>query len=345
VNGSNIMQADRPLLTIAIPTYNRAKYLGQLLSAIARQLKPEMPVQVLVSDNASTDETQPLVHRFIQTGLALTYLRNDENKGPDANIFQCFSQASGTWVWIVGDDDIIVDGGIARVLEYLRSGTFSMLYLHPFSFSGDTVPVHHLNACGAKDVRDAHVYVERVHVYFTFISGNIVNKAALGEDVIRECSALIGTNLVQLGWVYAALNRFSRGLIIEEEVLGMRIENTGGYRLAQVFGPNLKEITESRVQDVQLQKVILEGVLRRFWPGILVRRRNLARFEEEGNAFRLLRETFGGYSSYWFFVFPIMTGPAAFAKMWWLVTRGVNKLQDTMSSSLKSYMPKEFSGR
>ena len=47
------MPPERPLLTIAIPTYNRSEYLAQLLTALAPQLAREPRVELLISDNAS----------------------------------------------------------------------------------------------------------------------------------------------------------------------------------------------------------------------------------------------------------------------------------------------------
>ena len=47
-----------PLLTIGIPTYNRAKFLRRLLEQLRTELAGlDGQVEVLVSDNASTDDT------------------------------------------------------------------------------------------------------------------------------------------------------------------------------------------------------------------------------------------------------------------------------------------------
>ena len=72
-------QQHRPLLTIAIPTYNRAWCLRDLLSSLASQLKDESRVELIVSDNASPDETPSLVQDFVARGLRVRYLRNAEN--------------------------------------------------------------------------------------------------------------------------------------------------------------------------------------------------------------------------------------------------------------------------
>ena len=46
------------LLTIAIPTYNRSFYLDRNLTNILMQYSKEMAIEILISDNASTDDTQ-----------------------------------------------------------------------------------------------------------------------------------------------------------------------------------------------------------------------------------------------------------------------------------------------
>src|ERR1700741_4037653 len=109
------MQSDNPLLTIAIPTYYRGRFLNQLLEILAPQLKGESRVELIISDNSSQDETPAVVDSFKKTGLSVTYKRNETNIGADANFLQCYQMASGEYVWIVGDDDVIVSGGLQLV--------------------------------------------------------------------------------------------------------------------------------------------------------------------------------------------------------------------------------------
>jgi len=49
------------LLTIAIPTYNRVEYLKELLPELLAQCKPYPEIEVLVSDNGTTDMAFPYV--------------------------------------------------------------------------------------------------------------------------------------------------------------------------------------------------------------------------------------------------------------------------------------------
>jgi glycosyltransferase involved in cell wall biosynthesis len=100
----------KPLLTIAVPTFNRASCLRELLSLLADQLKDQPRVELIISDNASPDETPAVVQEFIANGLRVRYLRNTKNIGPDANFLQCFEQASGKHIWLFGDDDLVTPG-------------------------------------------------------------------------------------------------------------------------------------------------------------------------------------------------------------------------------------------
>ncbi len=77
-----------PLISIAIPTYNRASILAETLSALATH--PELmgdDVELVISDNASTDTTAEVVRDFTaRTGKAVRFSRNDRNLGIDGNI-------------------------------------------------------------------------------------------------------------------------------------------------------------------------------------------------------------------------------------------------------------------
>lgn len=95
---------DRPLVTIAIPTYNRAaSYLRSALESALGQTYPAL--EILVSDNASTDGTPELVASFGDPRLR--YFRHRESLAPNDNFNFCFQQARGAYVLLLHDDDLI----------------------------------------------------------------------------------------------------------------------------------------------------------------------------------------------------------------------------------------------
>src|SRR5881227_721237 len=120
--GADSAQSERPhspLLTLAIPTYNRSGCLRRLLEMLAPQLAGQNCVELLISDNASTDDTPAILESICRAGLKFRLIRNDVNIGPDGNFEQCFTQATGKYVWIFGDDDVIVPDGLSIILNVL----------------------------------------------------------------------------------------------------------------------------------------------------------------------------------------------------------------------------------
>ena len=69
-----------PILSICIPTYNRAQYLEVSLDALIVELQDfSDQVEIVVSDNASTDTTREIVERAKMRFAHISYSRNEEN--------------------------------------------------------------------------------------------------------------------------------------------------------------------------------------------------------------------------------------------------------------------------
>lgn len=325
------MQSDKPLLTIAIPTYNRERYLQELLSILLEQIADEPRIELIVSDNASPDGTPSVVEEYQRRGLQIRSIRNETNIGADANFLQCFEQARGKYVWIFGDDDIIVPGGIAMIFSYLESKDFDLVYVCSFPIA-NSVRSHALRSINsATEFDDAESFVKRIHIYFTFISGNIINKDRLQSRVPDLFSKLLGTNLVQLSWTYTALNGFRRGLYIQDKLVGARVDNTGGYRPTEVFGSTLKRITEQSLHSPRLRKLILNGTVQRFWPGMLLNYRKTSQvFEKDASPAKSLTAVFKDNPRYWFFVYPILALPNVPGTCWFFMIRVLNRIDKAL---------------
>lgn len=317
----------KPLLTLAIPTYNRAACLRELLSVLADQLQNEPRVELMISDNASPDDTPAVVQDFVDRGLRIRYIRNPENIGPDANFLQCFEQARGKYVWLFSDDDLIIPGGLAKILNYFADVTYDLIWLTGSSFAEFRVPAAAKEGRDALEIRSAREYARRVHVFFTFISANIINKETVLAAADKPFSSLVGSSLGQLAWTYTALNRFTRGLYIREKLIAVRANNTGGYKLFQVFGAKLASITKDWVHSADLAAIILNGTVQRFWPLMLKEyKKNAKLFAAEENPQQVLNATFGKNFRYWLFDYPLLALPLPLAQIWFAATRIVNRI-------------------
>jgi glycosyltransferase involved in cell wall biosynthesis len=108
----------RNTLTIGVPTFNRASELRKLLTSIERE-NFFSDVEILVSDNASQDDTQTVLTYFSGKIKNLRILINQKNLGFDGNILSLYQQATGKYIWFLSDDDCFLPGSIEKIIAYL----------------------------------------------------------------------------------------------------------------------------------------------------------------------------------------------------------------------------------
>jgi glycosyltransferase involved in cell wall biosynthesis len=96
-----------PKVSIIITTYNRANYIRQAIESALAQDYPEL--EVVVSDNASTDGTADAVKSYVHDNR-LKYFRNSENIGMVPNFRKAlYEHATGDWAIALDDDDYFID--------------------------------------------------------------------------------------------------------------------------------------------------------------------------------------------------------------------------------------------
>lgn len=123
------------LLTIGIPTFRRPRYLRHLLEQIQSEIKGLSGIEILVSDNASGDQTIALLIE-LRKKMPLRYQINSENIGVDRNTIAIIRSATGRYLWMVGDDDLFVPGAIRRVHAALSKldPSVGVLFLNYYEF-------------------------------------------------------------------------------------------------------------------------------------------------------------------------------------------------------------------
>ena len=104
--------ANRPLVTIAIPTFNRASWLKDCIASALSQTYQHF--EVLVSNNASTDETEQVLGDFNDRRLRV--IKQKTNIGPLPNWNACLAGARGEYIVLVCDDDRIAPWLLERCI-------------------------------------------------------------------------------------------------------------------------------------------------------------------------------------------------------------------------------------
>jgi glycosyltransferase involved in cell wall biosynthesis len=108
--------AAEPLVTVAIPTFNRAVWLKQSVISALRQTYRNL--EVLVSDNASTDETPEVLEEL--TNQKLRVIRQKTNIGLLPNWNACLAAAKGEYIVFVSDDDRIEPWMLERCVTLIK---------------------------------------------------------------------------------------------------------------------------------------------------------------------------------------------------------------------------------
>jgi GT2 family glycosyltransferase len=165
----------KPLVTIAIPTYNRAgQYLRTALESALNQTYE--PTDVVVVDNCSTDHTPELIRSYQADHPTLRYVRNAENVGPFRNFQRCLAAARGSYFLMLHDDDCIDADMISTCLEaadydtdlsYIRTGT------RIIDDQGRTTCEHPNRAVGLH--REAYLYAWLNAKVYWYFSSSLLN--------------------------------------------------------------------------------------------------------------------------------------------------------------------------
>ena len=121
---------NKPLLSICIPTYSRERYLKECLDSIVAQFGDQEVrdnVEVVVSDNASPDNTREVVEEYRQKFSNIKYFRNDKNIGFDLNVINVVEKANGEYCWYMGDDDCISGNSLRFLTKFLKKNKVVIL--------------------------------------------------------------------------------------------------------------------------------------------------------------------------------------------------------------------------
>ena len=122
-----------PLLSIAIPCYNRPEELSLALQTFADQIERGFSdlVEVIITDDRSTDDTPKIGQEFAKKYPFIKFKQNKTNIGLEQNLINCTKPCKGEFLWIFGDDDYLeFDKSLEEILDVLSVGKHDFLVLN-----------------------------------------------------------------------------------------------------------------------------------------------------------------------------------------------------------------------
>lgn len=124
----------QPLISIIIPTYNRAHLLGETLESIILQTHENW--ECIVIDDGSEDYTTELMEFYIALDLRIFYFKRPVGRLKGANSCRNFGfeQSKGQYINWFDDDDLMHPQKLERQLKFLEESSFSFCVCHSVTF-------------------------------------------------------------------------------------------------------------------------------------------------------------------------------------------------------------------
>jgi glycosyltransferase involved in cell wall biosynthesis len=111
-----------PRLSIGLPVYNGSRYVAESIEALLGQTYEDF--ELIISDNASTDDTGDICRQYEKLDSRVRYFRQERNVGLAPNHNFCVEQSSGElFKWAAGDDLYardLLEKCVAALDEYPR---------------------------------------------------------------------------------------------------------------------------------------------------------------------------------------------------------------------------------
>jgi glycosyltransferase involved in cell wall biosynthesis len=185
-------------LTIAIPIFNGEKFLRQTLNEVMHQVEAvSEEIEVLISDNASTDGTMKIVEEISVEHPGIKVFKNERNLGADMNFDMAVERATGKFVWLLGDDDMPEPGAVSTILNIIKNGDYAVIFLNWSNWSEDLMVCNKAKAIDiSSDVilKDHNEFLRLIKLNSIFVSANVVSREKWRSV---ECAQFIGTNWIQ----------------------------------------------------------------------------------------------------------------------------------------------------
>ncbi|AQT93349.1 glycosyltransferase family 2 protein [Pseudomonas azotoformans] len=152
------MASTQQLVSILIPVYNRVDIIAETLSSALAQTYEQ--VEVVVVDNASTDNTWAVICEYAEKDSRIRPFRNASNLGPVRNWLRCVEEAKGTFAKILWSDDLIAPDFLVKTVPYFDDPEVGFVYTATKIFTRQPNEGVLSYANGASGVYDSERFIQ-----------------------------------------------------------------------------------------------------------------------------------------------------------------------------------------
>jgi glycosyltransferase involved in cell wall biosynthesis len=244
-----------PAVSIAIPTFNRATTLERAVRSALGQTHPDL--EVVVSDNASTDGTGELLARLTASDPRLRTVRQDVNRGMVANLNAALALGRGEHIMLLSDDDWLAPRCVESTLAALREHPGAVSALGRVTYMRDGQPVP---AGGARELLRSDGE-SRVREYFAAVDADHGNSWLYGltpRELVRSLSPM--RNVLGFDWLRAAEVAFLGKIVLVDEPLIFRELGGTSESTARNVRESLLPALHARVPHLVMARYVLSEI-------------------------------------------------------------------------------------
>ena len=304
------------MLSICIPTYNRAEFLRECLNSFVDSARGfEEKIEIIISDNASTDNTPQVVEEFMPSGLELKYRRNHENIGANRNIIAVAEAASGKYVWLFGDDDKVAKDAIPVVISRIMEG-FNLIICNFSIWSRDFAFLKQQNGFPwtyDRIITSSEVLLEDFSLQLGYISSVVINRSDLLCVPLDETKRFVACGFPFLYSIYTALNQHCQAAYVANSVVLNRADNSGGFDWYHYFVTGSSVIFEELQLKGYSRRAAIRAkhyVLRRYVIYRIIGEKKM-RVKHPKGLFHLMLPHYRQNIFFWYGCFPVLCTPAS----------------------------------
>jgi glycosyltransferase involved in cell wall biosynthesis len=161
-----------PLVSVIIPTYNRAKYIAETIESVLAQTYPN--IEVIVIDDGSTDNTREVIVKYAP---AVQYMWQ-ENAERGASRNQGLRLATGEFIAFLDSDDLWLSGKLERDVEFLLANPdVGLVYtdIIQIDANGNDKGLRKLGGCSG------NVTQKLLRSNFVFMAGHLARTSLIRE--------------------------------------------------------------------------------------------------------------------------------------------------------------------
>lgn len=285
-----------PVISICIPTYNRANALRQSLERYINCIGFDDTVEIVISDNASTDDTRQVAMEFVSKYDNIKYFRNEENIR-DSNFELALKRGTGKYLKLQNDTTLFNKDAFVYMKDCISKSDENL----PIFFTNDFIYTK-FKGQEVINCNSFNDYVSSLSTYVTAISCFGVWKSQL-ED-IKDFTKYTKFLLNQDDWSYQLLEKHGECVLYNRHYYEGLPKKSGGYHWFQVHLDNYYKIMQPYIDKGLISDSVVKQdkkyLLKHFIPElkyIYVYPINGWKFEKKGT-FRYLWKY---YKNEWYF--------------------------------------------